>query len=80
VAPRGAVITIVLTRSVLGVAGIAAEGVGQGGMQGEDAVQAGEAKNAQDQPLGADQSEGTGMLVVAAQAPQGADQHAKAQL
>jgi D12 class N6 adenine-specific DNA methyltransferase len=70
---------VALAGVVVGLAGIVAEGVGQGGVQGEHAVQAGEAKDAHDQPIGgADQVDGTVVVVVAAQAPQGADQHAKA--
>jgi hypothetical protein len=56
---------------------IAAQRLGQAGMQREHAVQAGEAKNPQDQAFGADQGDGT-IVVLAPQAPPGAHQHAKA--
>ena len=46
---------VALAGSVLGLAGIAAEGIGQGGVHGEHAFQAGEAQHPQDQPFGADQ-------------------------
>jgi hypothetical protein len=70
-------VLLALTGSVVGLAGIAAEGVGQGGMQGEHAVQAADAKDAQDQPVGTDQLDAT-VVAVSEQAPPGAHQHPKA--
>jgi hypothetical protein len=61
--------------SVIGLAGIVAEGIGQGGMQGEHAVQPGDAKDTQDQPLGNDQVDAA-IAAMAAQVPLGANQHA----
>jgi len=71
-------VLLALTGSVVDLAGSAAEGVGQAGMQGEHAVQAGDAKDAQDQPVGTDQLDATVVVAVSEQAPPGAHQHTKA--
>jgi hypothetical protein len=69
---------VALAGLVVGLAGIA-KSISQAGVQGEHAVQAGEAKDARDQPIGgADQVDGTVVVLVSEQAPMGADQHAKA--
>ncbi len=69
---------VVVAGSVDAQAGIAAQGLGQAGVQPEQAIQASQANDALDQPPGADQLDGPPFVAVVEQAPTGADQHAKA--